>query len=236
MDGGEDLDGRGDLGPGWEGVEHDEEEAGGRVDGVGFGEGAGFPDEGGGIGRICADLNEEDLAGGVGGLEIDFVPLGGAQVVDLAAEHGSGRSGEEEPDFFGIENASGERFPTGNELDFVQQEGDSGLVAEFRVALEIGFQQERGIGGFDASEALVFEVEIDEGFTGFSGREEVGQALPEKTGFATAPHADHGERLARNLGEADLTSRQARDWRDEGIGRFFQKSRLDFSFHEREDW
>lgn len=74
MDGGEDLDGCGDLGAGWEGVEHEKREAGGRVDGVGFGEGAGFPGDGGGIGGGGADLDEEDLPGVVDGVEIDFVP------------------------------------------------------------------------------------------------------------------------------------------------------------------
>jgi hypothetical protein len=62
LDGGKDLDGSGDLGAGREGVEDDEEEAGGRVDGVCFGEGAGFPNEGGGIGGGGADLDEVGLA------------------------------------------------------------------------------------------------------------------------------------------------------------------------------
>ena len=43
---------------------------------MGIGEGAGFAGEGGGIGGIGADLDEVDLAVGVGGVEIDFVSLG----------------------------------------------------------------------------------------------------------------------------------------------------------------
>lgn len=52
---------------------------------MGLDEGAGFAGEGGGIRGISADLDEVSLAVWVGGVEIDFVSLGGAGVVDLAA-------------------------------------------------------------------------------------------------------------------------------------------------------
>ena len=95
------MDGCGDLSAGRERVEHDEKEAGGRVDGVGFGEGTGFPVEGGRIGGGGADLDEEDLAVWVGGMEIDLVSLGCAEVMDLAA------AAEEFDEHSGFEGVAG---------------------------------------------------------------------------------------------------------------------------------
>ena len=42
--------------------------------------------------------------------------------VYLAAEHGGGRTGKEQSDFFGIEDAPGKGFPTGNELNLIQKQ------------------------------------------------------------------------------------------------------------------
>ncbi len=56
-----------------------------RVNGLRFEKGTGFASEGFGISGVGADLDEQGLAGGVDGVEIDFIALRGAEVVELAA-------------------------------------------------------------------------------------------------------------------------------------------------------
>lgn len=56
-----------------------------RVNGLRFEKGTGFASEGSGISGVGADLDEQDLAGGVDGVEIDFIALRGAEVVEFVA-------------------------------------------------------------------------------------------------------------------------------------------------------
>ena len=93
------MDGGWDLGAGWEGIEHDEEEAGGGVDGMGFGESASFAGEGGGIGG-AGSLNKTGAGTLVFGSANHY--SGTTTLSDglLRLDHAGGLPG-------GIDNASG---------------------------------------------------------------------------------------------------------------------------------
>jgi len=82
--------------------------------------------------------------------------------VHFAAEHGGGRTGNEETDFFGVEDPPGEGFPAGYQLDFIEKKRDTGRIPELRMQLEIAFQKERQVGGVEAGQAVVLEIEINE--------------------------------------------------------------------------
>lgn len=133
---------------------------------------------------------------------------------------------------FAIENAPCEGFPAGDELDLVEQQRDLSVIPELRVEPVVGFQKEGEIRSVHPGEAIILEVDEDQGFAGCAGGKQVRHALGEEAGLAAAAHANYGQCLARNRRQPDLPARQARDLRNERIVELQAEGVVDFSFHE----
>lgn len=137
LDGGTEFDGFGDDGAGRKWVEKDEQGPGIRKLRLCLDEGADFALEGGGVAGIGADLDEQDVSGRIDGVEVHFVALGRAEVVDLAA------AAEEFDEDGGFKRAA----EVGAAHAFVDRDeaGIDGIgLARVHHALALGRGEERG--------------------------------------------------------------------------------------------
>jgi hypothetical protein len=78
----------------------------------------------------------------------------------LTAQQSSGRTAQEYLDLLGIQNASNEAFPFGDDLDFVQAPGDRLPLAQSRIAAIVLLQQNMKLVSYEPYQLLILEVDI----------------------------------------------------------------------------
>jgi hypothetical protein len=137
LDGGDDLDGSGDGSVGRQRIEKDEQGSDFRVLCLGLGEGADFALEGGGVASVGADLDERGVSHGIDGVEIDFVSLERAEVMDLAA---TAKEFDEDSRF----ESMAEIIPANAFIDGNESRIDGIGLAGIDHALALGSGEERG--------------------------------------------------------------------------------------------
>ena len=91
-----------------------------------------------------------------------------------------------------VEQAADEGLPTGDELDLIEEERD-GLVGGLGEQTQVGVGNHVEIGGSQACQAFVLEVEVEETVRAATAGDQIGAALMEETGLPGPAHADDGD-------------------------------------------
>lgn len=162
LDGWDNFDRSCNGGSGWKRVEEDQKGSGFGMLGLGFKQRADFALEGGGVAGVGADLDVLGVSRRISGVEIHFVALGGAEVMDLAT------TAQEFDEHGGFEGVA-EVVPADPFVDRDEARIDRIGLAGVDHALALGGGEERG----GPDQEGVFEVG-EEGMEAVLGN---GQAL-----------------------------------------------------------
>jgi len=150
----------------------------------------------------------------------------------LAREQPCRRAGEVELDVFAIQDSAGKGFPSGNDLDFVKEQGNLAPIPGFGVQPEIFFEQDVQVPGLHTGEAFVLEAEIEQGVARSASGKAVVQNLPHQAGLARAAHADHRNCLVGQVGNPDIAPRQRRWKSGDGVDDLLADDWPELAFHE----